>query len=124
MTILRARRITSIGAVLLVWGGLALMLTGCAGSDTAATPNDHAKAAVVASEASLAAAGKTILACYSVPRCNLVAPKPQLKAAYGVAYDAVTKAQAVADSGGTPDMTATTAAMTALQNTINALPPQ
>jgi hypothetical protein len=79
-------------------------------------------AAVSASEAALAAAGRTVLACYTVPACSAVAPKAQIKAAYDSAYAAVTQAQTVADGGGSPDLTASTAAMTSLQAIVAQLP--
>ena len=83
----------------------------------------NAVATVSASEASLAAAGRVVLACYSVPACAAVAPKPAIKLAYDSAYTAVTSAQTTADAGGSPDMTAATAALSALQGLITQLPP-
>jgi hypothetical protein len=98
-----------------------LVLASC--GQTGTTPNDNAKAAVAAAQSALTGVGDTILACYQVPSCSKVAPKQQIKDAYAGAYAAVTKAQATADAGGTPDMTGTTAAMSALQSLMTKLPP-
>lgn len=118
MTLRRARRITSLFATFLLSGSLAalLILSGCSTTQSSV-------AAVSASEAALAAAGKTILVCYGVPRCNAAAPKAQIRAAYDLAYDSVTRAQAIADSGGTPDMIASASALSALQALVVQLPP-
>ena len=110
MTIRRLRRITSISLIACVWVPFAALLAGCSST----TPQSSV-AAVSASEAALAAAGRTILVCYAVPRCATAAPKVQIRTAYDQAYTAATTAQAIADAGGTPDLTATTAAMSALQ---------
>ena len=118
MTINRARRITSVAASAILWAGLAVWIAACS-----ATAPQSSIAAVSASEAALAAAGRAVLACYTVPRCATVAPKAQIKGAYDAAYTAVTQAQTVADAGGTPDMTASTAAMSALQGLVAQLPP-
>jgi hypothetical protein len=95
-----------------------LGLAACASTPTP-TP---AVAGVSAAEAALAAAGRVILACYTVPSCAAVAPKPTIKADYDAAYNAIVAAQVVADAGGSPDMTAATAAMTLLQGAIAQLP--
>lgn len=95
------------------------LLTACGN-----TPQNQqtAKATVSAAEGSLAAVGHTILACYKVPACDKLAPKDEITKAYIAAYTAITDAQAVADAGGTPDMTASTGALSALQGLVNALP--
>lgn len=116
MTILHGRCAMSCGLSAAIWGALLLFLTACSGTQQSSV------AAVSASEAALAAAGRVVLACYTVPKCAAVAPKPQIKAAYDSAYTAVTNAQTVADGGGTPDMTAATAAMSALQGLVAQLP--
>ncbi len=92
-----------------------ILVLGLAGCTTAATTSTSAVASVSASQAALAAAGRTVLACYAVPACAAVAPKAQIKAAFDQAYTAAVSAQAVADAGGSPDLTAETAALTALQ---------
>jgi hypothetical protein len=92
------------------------MLVGCG------TSQQSAIATVSASQASLTAAGRVILACYSVPACSSVAPKPQIKTAFDVAYLAVTTAQGAADKGGTPDMAAVMQALQALQALVASLP--
>lgn len=102
------------------YAGIALLLILAACATT--TPKERALATVSASQASLTATGRLILACYSVPRCGSAAPKAQIKRAYNDAYVAVTEAQKTADAGGSPDMTATTAAMSALQGLVNNLP--
>jgi hypothetical protein len=116
MTIVRARRITSLALASAIWSVFTLYLAGCSPAPKPAV------ASVAASEAALAAAGRVILACYTVPSCLAVAPKAKIKAAYDSAYTAVTQAQTVADAGGSPDLTATTAAMTALQGIVAQLP--
>lgn len=117
-----ARRHTSIGFTAVLWGAFAVWLAGCAPPTT--TPaSSPAVSGVSASEASLAAAGHVVLACYAVPACAAVAPKPAIKAAYDKAYSAVTQAQTVADAGGSPDLTATTAALSVLQGLVTQLPP-
>lgn len=120
MTLARIRHTTSLFATFLTAGSLAalLLLSDC----STATPQSSV-AAVSASEATLAAAGKTILVCYSVPRCAAVAPKPQIRAAYDLAYDSLTRAQTIADAGGTPDMVASASALSALQALVVQLPP-
>lgn len=116
MTCVRIRSRTSRGLIATVCLGLAgYLATGC-------TTQPSPVAAVSAAEASLTAAGKTILICYSVPRCNSAAPKTAIRAAYDTAYDAVTSAQAIADAGGTPDLVASTAALSALQALVVQLP--
>lgn len=115
------RRCTSRGFALLLCGALAAWLAGCAPKPGVPAGNATA-ASVSASEAALAAAGRVIVACYSVPACGAVAPKPTIKAAYDAAYASVTQAQGIADAGGTPDMTASVAAMSALQALIARLP--
>lgn len=122
MTIIHARRAGSIIFAAVIFGSLAVLLAACPGGPSQ-SPAQSSVAAVSASEAALAAAGRVVLACYSVPKCSAVAPKPQIKAAYDSAYTAVTNAQTVADAGGTPDMTAATAAMSALQGLVAQLPP-
>lgn len=77
---------------------------------------------VVAAEAALAASGRIVIACYAVPACNTVAPKDKIKLAFDTAYDAVTAAQATADAGGSPSMTAASAALAALQDIVTKLP--
>lgn len=96
------------------------MLAGCA-TTPAGTPPDT-RAPVTAVQAALTAAGQVVLACYSVPACSKAAPKAQIKTAYDAAYDAVVQAQAVADSGGSPDMTATAATLAVLQGLVAQLP--
>jgi hypothetical protein len=117
MTIRRIRRITSLGLVAAIWIPLAL-LAACV-SPTTPKP---AVAPVSAAEATLAAAGRVILACYAVPACSAIAPKPKIKADYDTAYSAVTAAQTVADAGGSPDMTAASAALALLQADVAPLP--
>jgi hypothetical protein len=117
MTISRARRITSYGLTTLLWAMFAGLLVSC--SQPGPRP---AAASVSASEAALAAAGRVVLACYTVPRCSAAAPKAQIKAAYDSAYISVTQAQTIADAGGSPDLTATTAAMSVLQALVVQLP--
>lgn len=119
MTRARARSITSYVLTVALWGSLAALLSLSACSST--TPQSSV-AAVSASEAALAAAGKTILVCYGVPRCAAVAPKAQIRAAYDLAYDSVTRAQAIADAGGSPDMIASASALSALQALVVQLP--
>lgn len=115
MTCTRVRSRTSRSLIATVCVALtAYVLAGCA--------KPAPVAAVSAAEASLTAAGKTILICYSVPRCNSAAPKTAIRAAYDTAYDAVTNAQAIADAGGTPDLVASTAALSALQALVVQLP--
>lgn len=100
------------------------LLAGCA-----VTPKNVAT--VSAAEAGLAASGKIALAYMQLPACGGAATlcsdpaiKAQIKSKYDTAYAAVTSAQAVADAGGTPDMTLATAALAALQGQVNALPTQ
>jgi len=107
---------TRLYAIALAATGLAL--TSCSGTATPPPPVTP----VVAAEAALAAAGHIVLGCYAVPACVAVAPKPAIKKAYDAAYNAVTAAQTVADAGGSPDMTAATAAMSGLQSLIDQLP--
>jgi hypothetical protein len=95
---------------------LALALGACANT---AKPS---VATVSALEAALAAAGRGVLACYALPACAAYAPKPTIKVAYDSAYTAVTAAQTAADAGGTPDLTAATAAIATLQGLITSLP--
>jgi hypothetical protein len=122
MTIRRIRQITSLGLIAAIWIPLAV-LAACAVQTPTTTPTQQSAVATVSgSEARLAAAGRAILACYMVPACSAVAPKPKIKAAYDSAYNAITAAQAVADAGGTPDLTATTAAMVTLQGLVAQLP--
>ena len=96
-----------------------LLLAGCHQSK-APTP----VAVVGGVQTGLAAAGHVVLACYAVPACEVKAVplKPQIKAAYDAAYSAVTAAQSEADAGGSPDMTAATAALSALQGLVAQLP--
>ncbi len=96
---------------------LACSLAAC----SAATPTSQST--VAASQLALTAAGRVVLSCYAVPSCNAVAPKAQIKVAYDAAYTALVSAQAVADAGGTPTMTAAAAAMATLQGLITQLPP-
>lgn len=110
----RSRTSRSLIAVAgLIFAGY--LVSGCA---TKTSP----VAVIAASQDSLNAAGKTILACYSVPRCNAAAPKPAIRLAYDTAYDALTRAQAIADAGGTPDLVASTVALSALQVLVAQLP--
>ncbi len=104
---------------------LTVALAGCGATTTTPIPGTTtpAVATVSASQAVLAASGRTVLACYSVPACAKVAPKAKIKAAYDVAYKAVTDAQAVADTGGSPDMSLEAAALTTLQSLVAQLPP-
>ena len=104
----------------------ALALAGCA--NTASAPKAPA-AAVAAAEASLAAAGQVALSYMRLPPCgggtqlcSATALKAQIKAAYDAAYEAVVAAQAIVDSGGTPDMTKVQSALTSLQNIVTMLP--
>lgn len=113
------RRYTSIGFAVALGGALVICLAGC-GATPAPQPS---VAAVSASEAALAAAGRVVMGCYAVPACAAVAPKAKIRAAYDTAYTAVTQAQKVADAGGSPDMTAATAAMSELQGLVAQLPP-
>jgi hypothetical protein len=99
----------------LVW--IVFLIGACS---TVATTQQKTVATVSATEATLAAAGRSAVACMATPVCSAPALKAQIKAAYDKAYNAVTTAQAVADAGGTPDMTAATAAIVALQNLIPA----
>ena len=101
---------------------LAMALAGCAAKNTSV-------ATVSASEAALAASGKVALAYMQLPPCGGPATlcaqptvKRDIKAAFDRASDAVTAAQAVADAGGTPDMTAASAALVALQDIVTGLP--
>ncbi len=96
-------------------------LAGCAAPATTSSASATV-ATVSATQATLAAAGRVILACYSVPACATQAPKPRIKAAYDNAYAAVTAAQTAADAGGSVDMTATAATMAVLQGLIAQLP--
>ncbi len=112
------RTTTGVGFVLAV-ATIALLVSGCSST---ATTQQKTVAGVSASQASLTAAGKVVLACYSVPKCNAAAPKAQITKAFDTAYDAVVAAQKAADAGGTPDTTAETAAMAALQDLIAKLP--
>lgn len=96
-----------------------VLLAGCASSQ----PAQPALAGVVAAEASLTAAGDIIIACYAVSSCAKVAPKAKIKLAYDAAYQSVTQAQTTADAGGAVDLTATTAAISALQALVATLPP-
>jgi hypothetical protein len=117
MTIVKARRFTSYGLSSILWAGLVIWLAGCA---TSAPPPP--RAAVSAAEATLAAAGRVILSCYAVPACAAAAPKATIRKDYDAAYTALTSAQAVADAGGSPDMTAATAALSLLQADVSTLP--
>jgi len=94
---------------------LILGLAACA-----ATPTP--RSTVTASQVALTAAGRVVLACYSLPNCAAVAPKAQIRTAYDQAYAALVAAQATADAGGTPSMTAAAAAMATLQGLIAPLP--
>ena len=112
---------TGVGCAL----ALALTVMAVTGCSSTATTQQKTVAAVSASEASLVAAGRVVMACYSVPACDKVAPKAQIKKAYDAAYDAVTAAQATADAGGTPTATAEAAAASAvatLQGLVAQLP--
>jgi hypothetical protein len=102
--------------VLLLAAGLAGCGKPATTSPTPAVPD------VVASEASLAAAGKVVLACYALPACAAQAPKAQIKLAYDAAYSAVTQAQTAADAGGSPNMTAAAAAVASLAQIVAQLP--
>jgi hypothetical protein len=102
-----------------------LALAGCQTQPIPATTAPavtSSQAAVAALEASLAAAGRTIVACYSVPACSAAAPRAKIKAAYDGAYAALTTAQGVADAGGSPDLTAAGLALGTLQGLVAALP--
>jgi hypothetical protein len=86
-------------------------------------------ATVSAAEAALAASGRAALAYMQLPPCGGSATicsnamvKAKIKTAYDTAYSAVTAAQTTADAGGTPDMTAATAALTTLQTLVTGLP--
>lgn len=101
----------------------AILLAAC--SSTTQSP----VATVSAAEAALAASGRAALAYMQLPPCGGTATlcsaptvKAQIKIAYDQAYAAVTAAQATADAGGSPDMTAATAALTVLQNIVTSLP--
>lgn len=102
-------------------GLAAVILAGCH-SQSASVPATAPKASVSVAEATLAAAGRTVVACYAVPACATVAPKSDIKRAYDGAYAAVTEAQTAADSGGSPDMTASVAALSALETLLTRLP--
>jgi hypothetical protein len=114
MRIRTYHRLFSIVAATLIWGALGVLLISC-GSDP--------RAGVAGAEASLTAAGEAIIACYSVAACHEAAPRAEIAARYDEAYDAVTKAQATADAGGTPNLAASTAALSALSTEIARLPP-
>jgi hypothetical protein len=102
-----------------------LTLAGCQTQPASATAGPaaiSATASVSALEASLAAAGHAIVACYAAPKCAGVAPKSKIKTAYDAAYQSVTTAQGIADAGGSPDLTAAGLALGALQALVTALP--
>jgi hypothetical protein len=83
------------------------------------------KATISAAEGTLTAAGKAVVGCYAVPACNAKATAPikaQIKQAFDSAYGLVTSAQATADAGGSPDLTAMTAAVNALEAAMTQLP--
>ncbi len=88
----------------------------------ACASNDQRMATVSVGQAALASLGRTVLACYAVPRCAVLAPKPQIKAAFDAAYAAVSMAQAQVDAGAMPDTAAAAAAIAALQVIVAALP--
>jgi len=100
--------------------GLLLLLGACS------TPNQ--KASVGALESSLTAADILALQYTSRPVCPTGAPicadpaiKLQIKAAAQTAYDSVKAAEADAAAGKTVDFTASTAAMTALQDLLTSV---
>ena len=118
------RTTTGVGFILAV-ATIALLVSGCSST---ATTQQKTVAAVSASQASLPAAGRVALACYSVPRCNSAVSAPlkaQIKTAFDTATDAVNASQATADAGGTPTATAEAAAASAvatLQGLVAQLP--
>jgi hypothetical protein len=120
----RATDYGRIAAAICLVSGLALGLAACGTSQQTNIAN------VSASEAALAGSGHAALAYLQLPVCTGTngpicsnpTIKAQIKLAYDQAYSAVTAAQTVADSGGNPDMTAATAALTALQNVLLNLP--
>lgn len=87
-------------------------------------------AQVSAAEAALAAAGKVALGYMHLPvcaagglqACAQPVVKAQIKTAYDTAYDAVTAAQAQADAGQSPSMTAALSALATLQSLVATLP--
>jgi len=110
---------------------LLLSLAGCITScATSTTPAPSPLVTVVAAEYSLGAAGGIANAYVHLPLCTGAngpvcadpAIKAQVKQAYDAAYAAVTQAQATADAGGSPDMTAASAALSALQSAVATLP--
>ena len=100
----------------------AVLVAGCAKQSPVAT--------VSATEAALAASGKVAVAYMQQPPCtgsngplcSDAELKAKIKLAFNAAYDSAAEAQAVADAGGTPNMTALNAAMAALQNLLANLP--
>jgi hypothetical protein len=110
-------RPTGAVTAILCASALAAFLAGCSGGG-----QQTAIASVSASQASLAAAGRVVLACYAEASCAAVAPKPQIKVAFDAAYLTVTQAQTAADSGGTPDMNAVTTSLQTLQALVATLP--
>jgi hypothetical protein len=99
---------------------VALVATSCAAPPPGQNP---AIARVAAAQKALTAAGKAVIACYQVPRCSAVAPHAAIRRAYDTAYETVTAAQAEADAGGTPSMTASAAALASLSAILAPLPP-
>ena len=87
---------------------------------------------VAAAEAALTASGNVALAYMSLPPCGTAGVtlcssptvKAQIKTAYDTAYQAATTAQAQADAGQTPDLTALNTAIATLQNIVAVLPKQ
>lgn len=104
------RTTTGVGCALAL-AVTVLVLSGCSST---ATTQQKTVAGVSASQAALAATAKVAMACYSVPACDKVAPKAQIKKAFDDAYAAVTAAQSTADAGGTPTATAEAAAASAI----------
>jgi hypothetical protein len=109
----------------------AILLSACSGSGTSTTsPPASPLVTIVATETGLTAAGTLAMNYVTLPICTgangpLCADptiKAQVKNAYDMAYDAVTAAQTVADAGGTPDLTAATAAVTVLKNLLATVP--
>jgi hypothetical protein len=125
MTLIRARRITSLSLVAAVWLPLAALLAACS-AGTGPTP----KSSVMATEVSLTAADRLAMNYLALPRCSLTSAalcsKPAtvtaIKAAGQKAYDAVVAAQAAVDAGSsatasdaaTADATAAVAAFATL----------
>jgi hypothetical protein len=97
-----------------------LLPAACATPPAGITTQQQNVANVVALEAGLTAAGKSTLACYSVPSCSKIADHAKIRLAFDAAYDAVTSAQQASDAGGSPNVAAASSALA----TLNALIPK